>query len=582
MAALGQRVDVRVSGSRVHMTVPESVAASGEAEVVAVIGVDPLWQPMLAGDHGRVQVLDEAWDPKAGEWFNAFAPVPEAGSWSHWTGRGMTWNSQCADCHNTGVKKGWNDAAGTWDTTLEERGVGCEACHGEAAAHAAAPATAVPVPKPGLDTCLPCHTRRAALTETAKPGDPFLDGFVPLGLADGALYWPDGQVRDEVFEGGSFLGSRMAQVGVTCNDCHLPHSSALVRQGDELCLGCHAALPTFRPHANHPPESEGARCTSCHMPVTIFMQRDPRHDHGFTIPDPALNVAAGVPDACTGCHAEEGAEWAAARVEEWFGAGRRPSRERAAVLAATPPEASALLPLAKSDPHPWWRGTALSLLAELPSGTDLLRASTRDAESIVRLRAVGALTARPRSEALERVFRHALADPLRAVRVQAARGLRRSLDPEAPEAEPLRTWLEANLGQPDGARELGAWQLERGRPAEALLHLQRAAAWDPADVQAKLYLAFANLRLGRRKEAAASLEDCIRVAPQLAEAWLARARLQQEEGDLRAGVDTLERGERAIPTDPRLPRALARAYAEQGLDAAARRAEDRARKVAAP
>lgn len=317
------------------------------------------------------------------------------------------------------------------------------------------------------------------------------------------------------------------------------------------------------------------------MPTTTFMQRDARHDHGFTIPDPALNAAAGVPDACTGCHTEEGAEWAAAQVEAWLGPGRRRSRERAAVLAAALPEAAALLPIAKSDPHPYWRGTALSLLAELPWGSEVLRASTRDAAPIVRLRALGALSARPRSEELERVFRHALADPLRAVRVQAARGLRRSLDPESPEAEPLRTWLEANLGQPEGARDLGAWQLERGRPAEALLHLQRAAVWDPADVQAKLFLAFANLRLGRRAEAATSLVDCIRVAPQLAEARLALARLQQEEGDVAAGVDTLERGERAIPTDPRLPRALARAYAEQGLDAAARRAEDRARKLEA-
>ena len=34
------------------------------------------------------------------------------------------------------------------------------------------------------------------------------------------------------------------------------------------------------------------------MPVTTYMQRHPRHDHGFTIPDPLLTKQFGTPNAC--------------------------------------------------------------------------------------------------------------------------------------------------------------------------------------------------------------------------------------------------------------------------------------------
>ena len=41
------------------------------------------------------------------------------------------------------------------------------------------------------------------------------------------LYYADGQIRDEVYVYGSFLQSAMYRAGVTCSDCHNPHSLAL-------------------------------------------------------------------------------------------------------------------------------------------------------------------------------------------------------------------------------------------------------------------------------------------------------------------------------------------------------------------
>jgi tetratricopeptide (TPR) repeat protein len=40
------------------------------------------------------------------------------------------------------------------------------------------------------------------------------------------------------------------------------------------------------------------------MPTRHYMDVDPRHDHSIRVPRPDLSVALGVPNACTGCHAD--------------------------------------------------------------------------------------------------------------------------------------------------------------------------------------------------------------------------------------------------------------------------------------
>ena len=43
--------------------------------------------------------------------------------------------------------------------------------------------------------------------------------MIRVAVLDEGLYFPDGQIRDEVYEYGSFLQSRMFHEGVTCSDC---------------------------------------------------------------------------------------------------------------------------------------------------------------------------------------------------------------------------------------------------------------------------------------------------------------------------------------------------------------------------
>src|SRR5262249_16597106 len=145
---------------------------------------------------------------------------------------------------------------------------GCEACHGPGSRHvawtreqdASVPSygLAVDFGKPGrwefapgapiahrepprterveLETCAPCHSRRALIEPGATPGTPFLDAHRPA-LLDAGLYFADGQMEDEVYIWGSFLQSRMYAAGVTCSDCHDPHS--LKVNGDAACARCH-------------------------------------------------------------------------------------------------------------------------------------------------------------------------------------------------------------------------------------------------------------------------------------------------------------------------------------------------------
>ena len=104
--------------------------------VQRVLAENPLRQMLVPFPGGRLQVTEAAWDPRSNEWFNVYGNEDrKPGEWGHWTGRGMNWNSMCAACHNTRVLKNYDAATDTYHTTMAERAVGCEACHGPLKAH---------------------------------------------------------------------------------------------------------------------------------------------------------------------------------------------------------------------------------------------------------------------------------------------------------------------------------------------------------------------------------------------------------------------------------------------------------------
>ncbi|MGC3958166.1 MAG: ammonia-forming cytochrome c nitrite reductase subunit c552 [Verrucomicrobiota bacterium] len=338
--------------------------------VERVIGHDPLRQMLIPFPGGRLQATELAWDPHAKEWFNVYGTEDrQPGEWGHWTGRGMNWNTMCATCHNTRLRKNYDVTNDAFRTAMAERSVGCESCHGPMKAHnewqysnKGKNLTDPTIKKLSRDqmfaTCAACHSRRGEITGDPKPGDSFFDHHLLSTVDESDLFYPDGQVRDEDYEVSAFMGSRMFHKGVRCVDCHDFHSAKVRLPGNMMCLSCHSPGATNAPAINpvthsqhrvfgfdtngtmlnfdlgdyHPKtiKETGGECVNCHMPQTDYMQRHRRHDHGFTIPDPLLTKQFGIPNACNRCHQDQSTEWALGYVEQWYGDKmNRPYRQRA-------------------------------------------------------------------------------------------------------------------------------------------------------------------------------------------------------------------------------------------------------------
>ena len=185
-----------------------------------------------------------------------------------------------------------------------------------------------------IEVCAQCHARRGQIAEGYEAGKPFLDHYRPA-LLTSPLYHADGQQRGEVYNWGSFLQSKMYANGVTCSDCHNPHSGKLRAEGNALCATCHVPSKyDTAAHHHHKPASAGAACVACHMPTTTYMVVDPRHDHSLRVPRPDLSVKLGTPNACNGCHTNRDARWAAKQVNQWYGHDPQGYQRFAAAFAA--------------------------------------------------------------------------------------------------------------------------------------------------------------------------------------------------------------------------------------------------------
>jgi hypothetical protein len=260
-------------------------------------------------------------------------------------------------------------------------------------------------------------------------------------LLEEGMYTADGQMQDEVYNYGSFLQSRMFAAGVTCSDCHDPHSQKLRVTDQEVCGRCHAlskyAATTHHHHKEQSPES---RCAACHMPVRTYMVVDQRHDHSFRIPRPDESVKYGTPNACSDCHRNKPAAWAAKAAASWYGNGNPGYQHFTAALYAarhqTQTASSELLGLAADGTSPAIaRATALSELGAYmdSNGLAAAQAGLLSPDNLVRLAAVELFLetdAATRWEALAPLLR----DPVRSVRIAAASEVVDAVPADAPAA----------------------------------------------------------------------------------------------------------------------------------------------------
>ena len=240
----------------VHTQGPDGVM--GDFEITHTFGWNPLQQYLIPFPGGRMQCLPIAWDVKGKKWYHLYPDHPIAPKdWQYWTNAAMNWNGMCATCHSTNLRKNYNIKTDTYQTTWSDINVGCEACHGPGSRHvkwAELPDMARPkvenfdlaVRTSGLksrelvELCAPCHSRRAILGDYTHIEKNLLDTMLP-SLLTRDLYFPDGQILEEVYAYASFTQSKMYARDVRCSDCHNVHSIKLAKEGNSLCLQCHRA-----------------------------------------------------------------------------------------------------------------------------------------------------------------------------------------------------------------------------------------------------------------------------------------------------------------------------------------------------
>ncbi len=535
---------------------------------VRVLGETPLRQFLIPEDRGYIQVSSLAFDPTTDEWFDVFGEENrQPHEWGFWANKGMTWNTMCAECHNTRVKKNYDLEKDVYHTTMEEMGVGCESCHGPGEAHVewhrsfhltGEDPLQTLEGKQLIDSCGRCHARRAALTEDFFPGDKFLDHYVPELPNETDIYYPDGQVLEEDYVYSSFLMSRMYHEGVTCLDCHLPHSAKLKLEGNALCLQCHADKINPTEHSHHKVDEPGGLCVNCHMPTTIYMQRQPRRDHGFTIPDPKLTIEDGVPNACNRCHDDQTPEWALEATEEWWGpVDQRINGKRSrAIVAARKNDPKALQPLmdmAKEDPLETWQAIGVSLLKGWMDDPQALLAAASlfdHPNPLVRTMAVDSLSLM--GNTFPAGLQKLLNDPVRSVRLRAAWLLHQQLEDNEPVIEELLEFLRLSADQPTGALQLATVYRQRDRGNEAIQVLNRAIEWSPDSEILWEALAGSYSQVGRNNDAVAVMEKARRNLAESAQIRYSLGLAYAGTGDLPSAIEVLNE---ATAIDPSFTRA---------------------------
>jgi predicted CXXCH cytochrome family protein len=631
--------------------------------VAYTFGVEPLQQYLLELPKGRYQALGIAWDTRpaaAGgqRWFHLYPGEKiDHRDPLHWTGPEQNWNYMCAECHSTNVQKGYQPKDDRFATTWSDVDVSCEACHGPGSRHvrwaeAAKGGKAEADPLRGLvvrlkdtsggawalapgasiarrtkplasrvevETCGRCHARRAQVWGEYRPGEPLAQTYL-VALLGADLYHADGQIEGEVYEYGSFLQSRMYQAGVTCSDCHDPHSGRLRAPGNAVCTQCHLPAAYDGPqHTFHSAGTASGECVSCHMIERTYMVVDGRRDHSFRVPRPDLSVKLGTPNACTDCHREKDARWAADAVAQRYGPRRRQGWHWAEALDAgrryrADAEGALTQVIWNSTVPPIARATAVSLLARYlgAQSTPAIEHAVGDADPLVRRAAAETLAGVDVAERV-RLGAPLLRDPMRTVRLAALPSLLevprttwspddlRVFDQEIVEYRQAQAW---NADRAEGQSNLGTLEVRLGNTDAAVAAFERAIRLQPWFVPAYLYLADVRRGQGRDADAEALLRKAVAAAPKSPDAhqMLGLALVRQKRarealpelaaaaglepdvpryayvyaialhdtGDVAAAVDALSRAHERAPASREILVALAEYEREAGHEEAAR------------
>jgi hypothetical protein len=179
-----------------HIEHPVSLPPNGLAwdDVLLVVGGTNVYSVFVDLEGDLITGPEALWDGELGEW-KEFYPV-------------QTMQSNCGSCHLTGYGAGSDTVTSEIGELWVEDGVGCEACHGPGAVHAASGRALDIEVNRTEQFCQSCHD-------------------LSQGHSD-----------PETAASGGHLG----HIGVNCNVCHDPHASARYDRDRAIqleCADCH-------------------------------------------------------------------------------------------------------------------------------------------------------------------------------------------------------------------------------------------------------------------------------------------------------------------------------------------------------
>jgi tetratricopeptide (TPR) repeat protein len=302
------------------------------------------------------------------------------------------------------------------------------------------------------------------------------------------------------------------------------------------------------------------------MPARNYMVVDPRRDHSFRVPRPDLTERIGAPDACTGCHHDQDAPWAASAIARWYGPKRVSTWNFAEAIAAgrarAPRAEDQLSRLAADRTQPAIaRATALELLRGYgPEATKAIASQAGDPDPLVRVKAVAGLDVLPPADRLLAAA-SLLSDPVRAVRLQAARILapvpedwfgpaQRAAFENA--AEEFRAAQQAIADTPEGRFNLAVFEQAQGNH-EAAEELYRAALdIEPGFHPAILNLAQLQSEAGRNEQAERILRSGLEDHPEEGDLHYSLGLLLAEQDRLGEALNHLSKAATVFPLRPRV------------------------------
>jgi tetratricopeptide (TPR) repeat protein len=267
------------------------------------------------------------------------------------------------------------------------------------------------------------------------------------------------------------------------------------------------------------------------MPPRTYMGVDSRNDHSFRIPRPDISVEMPeVPNACTLCHQDRNASWAAEAVKKWYGkvpAGKQNFAHALQSLRHNMEGApKQLYTVLTSDASTLVKATVTGYLGNYPSKQTYTTAlqMLRRSDTMTRRKALEALEAFPPKVRIKELFK-ALEDPAKIVRMEAVRQLAAfsagQLDEKRKHLlqKALREYEETLLftaERPESQLSLAMFYLNLGEPEKAEQAYKEALLLQPKFVPAYVNYSDFLLQQGRNKEAFELLQKGLKKVPDMA------------------------------------------------------------------